>query len=69
MRLNRMSILLVPLMCLSLISCGANDIDDCKEMGLLIQKEYKSFSNYIWHFSNNKQIINKDDNFKTTSEL
>ena len=43
MRLNRMSILLVPLMCLSLISCGANDIDDCKEMGLLIQKEYKSF--------------------------
>ncbi len=34
-----------------------------------IQKEFKSFSNYIWSFSNNKIIKNIDDNFKTTSEL
>ena len=34
-----------------------------------IQKEYKTFSNYIWHFTANKIIINKDDNFKTTSDL
>ena len=34
-----------------------------------IKKEYKSFDNYIWHFTNNKVIKNKDDNFKTTSEL
>ena len=34
-----------------------------------IQKEYKSFSNYIWSFTNHKIIKNKDDNFKTTSEL
>ena len=34
-----------------------------------IQKEYKSFSNYIWSFSNNKIIKNKDDNIKTTSPL
>ena len=43
MRLNKLSILLVPLMCLSLISCGANEVDDCKELSTLIQKEYKSF--------------------------
>ena len=34
-----------------------------------IQKEYKTFSNYIWSFTNNKTIINKDDKFKTTSNL
>lgn len=34
-----------------------------------IQKEYKSFSNYIWHFTNNKIIKNMDDNLKTTSPL
>ena len=34
-----------------------------------IQKEFGSFSNYIWSFSNNKVIKNIDDNFKTTSEL
>lgn len=34
-----------------------------------IQKEYKSFSNYIWSFTNNKIIKNKTDIFKTTSEL
>ncbi|MCM1259599.1 MAG: DNA-3-methyladenine glycosylase I [Prevotella sp.] len=34
-----------------------------------IQKEYGSFSNYIWSFSKNKIIKNIDDNFKTTSEL
>ncbi len=36
---------------------------------IAIQKEYKSFSNYIWSFTNNKVIKNLDDNFKTTSEL
>ena len=34
-----------------------------------IQKEFGSFSNYIWAFSNNKIIKNMDDNFQTTSEL
>lgn len=34
-----------------------------------IQKEFGSFLNYIWAFSNNKVIKNIDDNFKTTSEL
>ena len=34
-----------------------------------IQKEYGSFSKYIWHFTNGKRIINKDDKFKATSEL
>ncbi len=34
-----------------------------------IQKEFGSFSNYIWKFTNNKIIKNVDDNFKTTSEL
>lgn len=36
---------------------------------LSIQKEYDSFSNYIWSFTNGNIIINKDDNFKTTSDL
>ena len=31
-----------------------------------IQKEYGTFSNYIWHFSNNKIIY---ENNKTTSKL
>lgn len=31
-----------------------------------IQKEYKTFSNYIWHFTNNKIIYETD---KTSSEL
>lgn len=34
-----------------------------------IQKEYKSFSNYIWSFTGNKVIKNIDDNLKTSSEL
>ncbi len=34
-----------------------------------IQKEYGSFSNYIWSFSNNKIIKNKDDILKKTSSL
>lgn len=34
-----------------------------------IQKEFGSFSEYIWKFTDNKVIKNVDDNFKTTSEL
>lgn len=34
-----------------------------------IQKEYGSFSKYLWGFSNNQIIKNVDDNFKTTSKL
>ena len=34
-----------------------------------IQKEYGSFANYIWHFTNNIIITNEDDVFKTTSFL
>ncbi len=34
-----------------------------------IQKEFGSFSNYIWAFTNNTIIKNEDNNFKTTSEL
>ena len=34
-----------------------------------IQKEYQTFSNYIWHFTNNKIIVNKNDIFNSTSEL
>lgn len=34
-----------------------------------IQKECKSFSNYIWSFTENKVIENLDDNLKTSSEL
>lgn len=34
-----------------------------------IQKEYGSFCNYIWGFTNYKTIVNTDDNFKTTSSL
>ena len=36
---------------------------------LEIQKEYSTFSNYIWHFTKNKVIKNKDDIFHTTSTL
>lgn len=34
-----------------------------------IIKEWGSFSNYIWHFTNNKIIINKTDNIPTNNEL
>ena len=34
-----------------------------------IQKEFKTFSNYIWHFTAGKIVENKDDVFKTTSKL
>lgn len=36
---------------------------------LNIQKEYKSFSNYIWNFTEGEIIINKNDIFKPTSDL
>ena len=34
-----------------------------------IQKEYGTFSNYIWHFTNHKIIKNTTDIFNPTSEL
>ncbi len=34
-----------------------------------IQKEYKTFSNYIWHFTNGEVIVNKDGMVNTTSPL
>ena len=34
-----------------------------------IREEYGSFSEYIWSFTKGKTIVNKDDNFKTTSSL
>ena len=34
-----------------------------------IKKEWGSFSNYIWHFTDNKIIKNVDDNLQTTSSL
>ena len=34
-----------------------------------IQREWGSFSKYIWHFTGNKQIINENDIFITTSKL
>ncbi len=34
-----------------------------------IQKEFGSFSNYIWKFTNGKIIKNTDDNFKVSSPL
>ena len=34
-----------------------------------IQKEYKTFSNYIWKFTNNKIIKNKDDSLPVSSNL
>ena len=36
---------------------------------LKIKKEYGSFSNYIWHFTNGKIIKNTHDSFQTTSPL
>ena len=36
---------------------------------LKIKKEYGSFSNYIWHFTNGKIIKNTNDSFQTTSPL
>lgn len=34
-----------------------------------IREEYKTFSNYIWSFTDGKVIVNCDDNLKTSSEL
>lgn len=34
-----------------------------------IQKEWGSFSNYIWHFTDKRVIKNMDDNIGTTSSL
>lgn len=34
-----------------------------------IKEEYGTFDKYIWSFTDNKVIKNKDDKFKTTSEL
>ena len=34
-----------------------------------IQKEYGSFSNYIWHFTNNKIVKNTDNIVRATSPL
>ena len=34
-----------------------------------IRKEYGSFDKYLWSFTNNKVIKNKDDIFNTTSDL
>ena len=34
-----------------------------------IQKEYKSFSNYIWSFTNNTIIKNKNNNLQVSSKL
>ena len=34
-----------------------------------IQKEYKTFSNYIWSFTNNQIIKNMDDTLKVNSDL
>lgn len=36
---------------------------------LAIKKEWGSFSNYIWHFTNYQVIKNRDDHMKTTSPL
>lgn len=36
---------------------------------IAIQKEFGSFSDYIWNFTDRKVIYNIDDCFKTTSEL
>ena len=36
---------------------------------LEIQKEYGTFSSYIWGFTNNQIILNETDQFNTTTEL
>lgn len=34
-----------------------------------IQSEYGSFSDYIWHFTNGRQVINRDGALRATSPL
>ncbi len=34
-----------------------------------IQKEYGTFSDYIWHFTDGKQIVHRDGILRATSEL
>ena len=34
-----------------------------------IQEEYGTFDKYIWHFTDGIQVVNTNDEFKTTSEL
>ncbi len=34
-----------------------------------IQKEWGSFSNYIWHFTDGKQVVNRDGVIRATSDL
>ena len=34
-----------------------------------IQNEWGAFSDYIWHFTNGKQIVNRDNVVRATSEL
>lgn len=34
-----------------------------------IQHEFGSFSNYIWHFTNGEQIVNRDGEIRVTSPL
>ena len=34
-----------------------------------IQKEYDSFSNYIWHFTDNKILVDTEENYLTNSPL
>lgn len=36
---------------------------------IVIQKEFGSFSDYIWHFTGGKCIKNQDDNLKVSSPL
>lgn len=36
---------------------------------LQIQKEFGSFSNYLWGFTNGEIILNQDDNFPVKTEL
>ncbi|MDR2402011.1 MAG: DNA-3-methyladenine glycosylase I [Cytophagales bacterium] len=39
------------------------------EIFMKIQSEYGSFANYIWHFTEGKQIINRDSIIRSTSLL
>ena len=34
-----------------------------------IQKEFGSFSNYLWGFTDGKIIVNQDDNFSVKTDL
>jgi DNA-3-methyladenine glycosylase I len=34
-----------------------------------IQKEFGSFSNYLWGFTDGKIIVNQDDNFQVKTDL